>query len=305
MRRGRLLLAGAVTSAARRLPTHTWCRDAAAAHAAQGACAGARTGSELLEEHGALLVQGLLRGNEDELASLNQRFQSSLEECLELTTAAQHGRPLEVGTNYGWREVVQRARGRFDLTHAVEEAEGVRRLADRCAELLKHPLFGRPDLVRSGTGAVIATPGCAGHPWHVDGPHLFPALKESVAAVTPPHAVNVFVPLCDITRRNSPTEVLLGSHKQTNVERGEDLLKLFPEEGSEDVDSTEGMTPGDVLVFDYRVLHRALPFAAPPSEGEEQAAPRCVLYFTYACPWFKDIHNFPERSLFTPAPVLM
>jgi ectoine hydroxylase-related dioxygenase (phytanoyl-CoA dioxygenase family) len=46
---------------------------------------------------------------------------------------------------------------------------------------------------------------------------------------------------------------------------------------------------GDALVFDYRVLHRGKANASDKN--------RTFLVLTIAKPWFKDVLNFPRRSL--------
>ena len=47
---------------------------------------------------------------------------------------------------------------------------------------------------------------------------------------------------------------------------------------------------GDIIVFDYRVVHRGMANAA--------SAARPVLYSTFSRPWFRDALNFPDDALF-------
>ena len=47
---------------------------------------------------------------------------------------------------------------------------------------------------------------------------------------------------------------------------------------------------GDIIVFDYRVVHRGMANAA--------TAARPVLYSTFSRPWFRDALNFPDDALF-------
>ena len=48
-------------------------------------------------------------------------------------------------------------------------------------------------------------------------------------------------------------------------------------------------SPGDAIVFDYRVMHRGR-----ANKGE---AWRPILYETFSRRWFVDDYNFPEISL--------
>ena len=50
--------------------------------------------------------------------------------------------------------------------------------------------------------------------WHSDGPHLN---KDFERRHLPPHAVNVFVPLVDVTLSHGPTEFVPGSHCDWHV----------------------------------------------------------------------------------------
>jgi ectoine hydroxylase-related dioxygenase (phytanoyl-CoA dioxygenase family) len=50
---------------------------------------------------------------------------------------------------------------------------------------------------------------------------------------------------------------------------------------------------GDVLLFDYRVLHRG--------KANRPNTNRSILVLTFSKPWYKDICNFPNRSMFEAA----
>jgi ectoine hydroxylase-related dioxygenase (phytanoyl-CoA dioxygenase family) len=50
------------------------------------------------------------------------------------------------------------------------------------------------------------------------------------------------------------------------------------------------VTPGDALLFDYRVLHRGT--------LNNTGGARPVFVLTVAKPWFRDLVNFPKRALF-------
>ena len=50
------------------------------------------------------------------------------------------------------------------------------------------------------------------------------------------------------------------------------------------------LAPGDALLFDYRVLHRG--------QANARGARRPVFNVTIAAPSFRDLVNFPKRSMF-------
>lgn len=54
-----------------------------------------------------------------------------------------------------------------------------------------------------------------GQPWHTDGDHLFPPSASSgsgAPVLVPPHALNVFIPLVDLSPAIGPTRFLPASH---------------------------------------------------------------------------------------------
>ncbi len=105
----------------------------------------------------------------------------------------------------------------------------------------------------------------ASQKWHGDGGHLFDHTH------LPPHCINVFYPLVNLTKFNGPTEVMSGTHR---------LGKLndpsAPKFGLQ-------CNQGDVLLFDYRLKHRG--------GANFTNEPRPILYLAYAKPFFRDAGN--------------
>ena len=128
-------------------------------------------------------------------------------------------------------------------------------------------------------GAVIADPGAGPQQPHLDGGHLFQATHGYEQVQAPVHCVNVFLPLVDVTEENGPTEFWPGSHVVSRA-RTFSTLPSVALAGSR----------SDVIIFDYRVVHRGL--------GNVGSAPRPVLYLTFCRSWFRDQQNFPEERLF-------
>ena len=156
----------------------------------------------------------------------------------------------ELNQVFAFKEVCQRAKGRYDIRLRMDEPP------------FTHPLLttttpwkpavdatlgpGNQELFR---GLVINTPGSSDQGWHSDGDHIFPESGFHL----PPHCVTVFVALSDIIEELGPTEFLPGSHK---------LEKLFDYQqtlghGSCGMPSTQVTCgAGSCITFDYRVIHR-------------------------------------------------
>ena len=106
-------------------------------------------------------------------------------------------------------------------------------------------------------GCVISEPGALAQPSHRDGPDGL---------------VTVFAPLTAFVPRNGPTEISPATHRG-----GDDSSSVAPL-----------LQPGDVLLFDYRCLHRGL-----ANEGD---ARREVAYAVYSRQGVRDIQNFPSAT---------
>ena len=106
-------------------------------------------------------------------------------------------------------------------------------------------------------GCVISEPGALAQPSHRDGPDGL---------------VTVFAPLTAFVPRNGPTELSPATHRG-----GDDSSSLAPL-----------LQPGDLLLFDYRCLHRGL-----ANQGDFR---REVAYAVYARDGVRDVQNFPSAT---------
>ena len=106
-------------------------------------------------------------------------------------------------------------------------------------------------------GCVISEPGAMAQPSHRDGPDGL---------------VTVFAPLTAFVPRNGPTELSPSTHRG-----GDDSSSLAPL-----------LQPGDLLLFDYRCLHRGL-----ANQGDFR---REVAYAVYAREGVRDVQNFPSAT---------
>jgi hypothetical protein len=197
---------------------------------------------------------------------------------------------LGPGVKNGFREIVMRSPGRYELSllHSMQ--------APACVEHLKHNLLAIVPLLLEGCtwddvsiinlSLVVSTPGSPVQPWHADGGHV------NLQKHLPCHVLNVFVPLHDIALELGPTEIRPGTHYHTRnlapMMMAAACRKTLRPRVAPILSAT------DVLIFDYRVLHRGL---ANSTANQN----RTFLVLTVAKPWFKDILNFPSKSLDDPA----
>eukprot|EP00164_Ancoracysta_twista_P008757 GFYU01012744.1.p1 GENE.GFYU01012744.1~~GFYU01012744.1.p1 ORF type:complete len:363 (-),score=72.70 GFYU01012744.1:577-1611(-) len=229
---------------------------------------------------------------------------SRFNECLQ-RGKDERGVVMDVGMEHGYAEVVHRAVGRYDMLYRMHEVafgqnvglEERHRGQGAMWDSLVTRLLGE-DRHLLYTGLLMTQGGAKEQLWHADGPHLFPNIPEfnnrhTGIPILPVHCLNVFIPLVDITLENGATEFCPGTHHATNnLENAwvQDNRHFDGVNYDGPILRMDGVKAGSIVLFDYRVLHRAL---ASMSEN-----PRPILYMTYAKSWFIDAKNFPEKQLF-------
>eukprot|EP00747_Dinoflagellata_sp_TGD_P169078 gnl/TRDRNA2_/TRDRNA2_197046_c0_seq1.p1 gnl/TRDRNA2_/TRDRNA2_197046_c0~~gnl/TRDRNA2_/TRDRNA2_197046_c0_seq1.p1 ORF type:complete len:341 (-),score=47.16 gnl/TRDRNA2_/TRDRNA2_197046_c0_seq1:67-1089(-) len=175
--------------------------------------------------------------------------------------------------------VRQNARGRFEMSSIdcrdggefVKEETELARLAD--------PLV-LPDVVREileramampwrmhACGTLPTFPGAEAGPWHRDVNLMFG--NEALDLSLPDFYYNLLVPLGPVSAANG-TQILLGSHKLTQCQ-----VSQCPRGVVE-------ASPGDVIIFNGKAVHRGRPNTGPT------AAQRSVLYVVFAAAWFEQ-----------------
>ena len=148
-------------------------------------------------------------------------------------------------------------------------------------------------------GLIPSFPNSEDQPWHQDGCTLFPEAPPELGDSLPPYALNVFLPLLDITEELGPTEFWLASHC-TNEARDSFLSSNGGGAAITVTDDPIGknknivaplIQTGDALIYDYRVCHRG-------TSNLSTNITRPMLYLMYARPWFKEHLNFGRERLF-------
>jgi ectoine hydroxylase-related dioxygenase (phytanoyl-CoA dioxygenase family) len=94
----------------------------------------------------------------------------------------------------------------------------------------------------------------------------------------PPYYFTVLIPLMEITQENGPTQFVKNSRRQmcVTVDEAEIYSPL--------------LSPGDVVIFDGRTLHKG-----SPNNSKEQ---RMIAYITYVAEWYHDQTFVVNKYLF-------
>jgi len=231
--------------------------------------------------------------------------------------------------NFRFREVASRCPGRLDVRHRMDQPpfNDPRIIRNPVLFPIVQSLLGGQDggaqLVYAGL--IFSFPGSSDQPWHMDGAALFPELRAWLDL--PPYALNVFLPIDDVTDEVGPTEFLPASHLAGRAGSiDDDLLqwavaesrrqalasaaavginpphhllggpsnKAFSEEEWMSRHSVFAplMKRGDALIYDYRTCHRGT------RNLSTSGRTRTMLYLMYARPWFREHLNFGTERLF-------
>ncbi|CAB9531172.1 Phytanoyl-CoA dioxygenase (PhyH) [Seminavis robusta] len=205
---------------------------------------------------------------------------------------------LGLGVKHGFREIVMRSPGRYELSllHCQEKAPSIRQFQSRLSVIPK--LLSGDDVDTNNTtkscwddlslchlSLVVSTPGASEQSWHADGGHV------STSQHLPCHVANLFIPLAPVSLDLGPTEFRPGSHVYTRNLAPLLLAAKARKELRPPVAPL--LDEGDVLVFDYRVLHRG-------KANTTHDTNRPILVLTFSQPWYKDVCNFPKNSLYDP-----
>jgi len=166
---------------------------------------------------------------------------------------------------------MMRERGfqRFDLTIPAYDALDFLTSTNAAWIPIVHACLGQ-DVELAHVGCMFSLPGSHAQVYHQDGVHL--SEKQQLDC----HAVNVFIPLIDLSVANGATEFCIGTHILEND--AYDRSKL----------QTPTPEAGVPLVFDYRNGHRGM--------GNNTEEVRPIVYLTYSANGkFTDEVNFSKR----------
>jgi ectoine hydroxylase-related dioxygenase (phytanoyl-CoA dioxygenase family) len=188
---------------------------------------------------------------------------------------------IGIGVKEGFAEITQRHLHRFEMPYKMDDpAFNEVFNSNEILSIVKQILGD--DAIVVNRSVVISLPGSSDQAWHCDGPHI------SAVEYLPCHCLNVFIPLVNINHTNGPTEFRPSSQCLTRDFQKQYLAAFIGKRLKPIV--APCLSKGDVLLFDYRVLHRG--------KSNSSDSPRPILVFTFAKSFFRDVLNFSKRSLF-------
>lgn len=190
-----------------------------------------------------------------------------------------------IGTKNCFKEIVQRHKLRYEVPYGMDNDSFDALYTNSIIRNVIENILG-PDAIIINRSLVLSFPGTEEQSWHSDGPHL------SITEYLPCHCLNVFIPLIDLMETHGPTELRPESQKMT-----QDLTKSFLIAAARK-QLRKPVAPllqrGSVLIFDYRILHRG--------KANVSSETRPIFVLTFAKAGFKDMLNFPARSIFDSLP---
>ena len=124
----------------------------------------------------------------------------------------------------------------------------------------------------TSAGFLINKPGSISQHWHRDGP------DEGY--------INAFIPLVDLEESLGPTSVVPQTHLMPNVRTIDD----DDDNGVSLQEITPLLKKGQILLFDYRTLHKGLGNTNNKGSGRS----RTLAYAVYTWGSIVDVHNFPD-----------
>ena len=209
--------------------------------------------------------------NEEQIKMCYDAGMEHYDQVMRTVTARDLMRELQDGFDL----LRERGHGRFDMELPVFESPAFQFMNSIKTSPwmpVVREILGK-DVVLIHKGMFLSMPGSAKQNYHQDGPHLTTQYQK------PCHAINVFVPLVDLTIDNGPTEFCLGSHILGHEEFDEEFVEI------------PTVKAGTPIIFDYRLGHRGL------ANGGKTCRP--IVYCTYAAAVdgkeFRDSVNFSRK----------
>eukprot|EP00584_Thalassiosira_punctigera_P023825 CAMPEP_0172552878 /NCGR_PEP_ID=MMETSP1067-20121228/47246_1 /TAXON_ID=265564 ORGANISM="Thalassiosira punctigera, Strain Tpunct2005C2" /NCGR_SAMPLE_ID=MMETSP1067 /ASSEMBLY_ACC=CAM_ASM_000444 /LENGTH=367 /DNA_ID=CAMNT_0013340951 /DNA_START=179 /DNA_END=1278 /DNA_ORIENTATION=- len=251
--------------------------------------------SSAMKEWGLFAQSGLINGREvDALRRCVDGEIACMEKLLTL-----HRPDVRIGKDVmSFREISSRGKERFDLLlHPTSEAhEFVERvILGRVSSLVEKILDGRTRGGEGGdiefdVGVVYSKPGAPRQGWHADGDHqrgtedagwdVKTGWRDRLAK---PYALCLFVPLIDLDEETGYTRFWPASHRN----RG--LVGFGPVAEMTGATWDGRCRAGDVVWYDYRLMHRGM-------ENRSRSL-RPVLQVLFRKSWYAEKRNYGTDSV--------
>jgi ectoine hydroxylase-related dioxygenase (phytanoyl-CoA dioxygenase family) len=134
---------------------------------------------------------------------------------------------------------------------------------------------------------IISTPGSTDQKWHADGGHV------DIEQHLPCHCCNIFIPLTAITKENGPTKFRPRSHYYTRQLTPLMLLAKVRKELLPIDAPLVSSSLGDIIMFDYRILHRGRGNNTSPSQQQRTVRVATTVHDTIS---LVDVHADPSHN---------
>jgi len=246
----------------------------------------------IMRENGVVIVRSNDRMIGKELMKTLTTKSSAIEDdiCGKLKEKGHSFLASADNPNFKYDEVASRCLGRLDIRYNMDAQpfNDDKVVSNAFIKPVVNSLLG-DDAKLVYAGLILSFPGSSDQPWHRDGTALFTDAEFSLDQSLPPYALNVFIPLDDVTSDVGPTEFCVGSHYR---KKAIEVMKHI-ENGNESSANIIGplLKTGDALIYDYRVCHRG-------TQNLAKKKTRPMLYLMFSRPWFFEHINFGDEKLF-------
>ena len=247
----------------------------------------------IMRENGVVIIRSNDRMIEKELMkSLTTKSSAIEDEICSKLKGKGHAflASADDSTHFKYSEVASRCLGRLDIRYSMDAQpfNDDKVVSNAFIKPVVNALLG-DDAKLVYAGLILSFPGSSDQPWHRDGTALFTDDEFPLDQSLPPYALNVFIPLDDVTSDVGPTEFCVGSHYR---KKAIEVMKHIAN-GNESRANIIGplLKTGDALIYDYRVCHRG-------TQNLAKKKTRPMLYLMYSRPWFFEHINFGDERLF-------
>ena len=219
----------------------------------------------------------------------------------------------------GYKEIVHRYPGRYELSlsppmrtetndDGVQLLDGLPSLQpiiDQLEPLVlaileQHPKYAA-NVSEEGTkkynviySLITSTPGSHNQKFHIDTKHINDRYGDNTNEEHwPAHIFNVFIPLIDITTDDlGPTQLIPKSHIESRILYNDKYKPNQKQQAHQNLRMplTPLLNVGDVLMFDFRTMHRGL------ENIDKRSINRPMLVLAFSIPSFEDEANWPGPS---------
>ena len=287
-------------------------------------------------QKGLCLLPNILSASSNQDDLFWTKIRSMVDEAIhEAETSIATNHPsIQVGEDaFLFREIASRSKQRFDLLisketqlyqlvleHIVLESSHTTNIPRLLQKLFLGKENNDDDYVVADVewemdlSVVYSKPGSNHQGWHADGGHTEGASdagwnnggnnnnNNNNAVLAAPYAICLFVPLIDLDHTVGFTQFWPGSHNY------KDLVGFGPFAEVAKATWDGIVSAGEVIVYDYRLLHRGMPNHSGLNDNDNDNKNdndniifhpyRAVLQLLFRRTWYKENNNYGTESIY-------